>query len=199
MSEFPPDLLTEQWVAGLSGDANAYEAALRGLTRVLRSYLRSRLPLFRGVSEEVTEDLVQDVMIAIHSKRHTYRAGHSVMPWAYAITKHRLIDYLRMMKVRPRTRSMFDEELGWEAIEGKLSIEREAEREEKETARESREALLELLDELSPVQREVLRMAKLEDRSLREIADTLSLSLANVKVTVHRSVKKLQAAQARKK
>ena len=199
MSEHPSssekDALTLSWIEGLAGNAQAYESALGTLSRILRGYLRSRLPLVKGLSEDLTEDLVQDVLIALHTKRHTYRSDCPVLPWAYAITKHRLIDYLRMMKVRPKTLSLFDEETGWDGIEGKISLQYEEEKRDRESDESTKQDLLDLIENLSPQQKEVLRMAKLENRPLQEIADALHLSLANVKVTVHRAVKKLQAIQ----
>jgi RNA polymerase sigma-70 factor, ECF subfamily len=192
------DALTLAWNSGLAGDTLAYEFALGELARILRGYLRSRLPLVKGLTEELTEDLVQDVLITVHTKRHTYRQDFPLLPWAYAITKHRLIDYLRMMKVRPKTLSLFEDEETWARIEGEASLRVENERLEKVAHQEVRDELLELIDELSPQQREVLRLAKLENRPLSEIAASLQMSLANVKVTVHRAVKNLKAAQQRK-
>lgn len=58
-------------MAGLDGDAAAYRALLAQLSAQLRSYYRGRLArVGRGVFE--AEDLLQEVLLAIHTRRHTY-------------------------------------------------------------------------------------------------------------------------------
>jgi len=52
----------------LAGDAAAYRIFLDELTTHLRSYLRRRLG---GLPDEV-EDLLQELLLAVHNKRHTY-------------------------------------------------------------------------------------------------------------------------------
>lgn len=78
-------------VNGLAGDVVAYRAFLSDLAGDLRVYLRPRL---RSLPEEV-EDLVQEVLLAIHNKRHTYRTDAPLTAWVRAIARYKLIDLLR--------------------------------------------------------------------------------------------------------
>ena len=57
---------------------------------------------------------------------------------------------------------------------------------------EMRARVLGALDALPPRQREVVRLLKLEERPVREVAGRLGLSEANVKVTAHRAYRVLR-------
>src|SRR5258706_15126542 len=45
------------------------------------------------------EDLVQEALLAIHTRRHTYDPSQFFTPWVYAIARYKFIDYLRRTKV----------------------------------------------------------------------------------------------------
>jgi RNA polymerase sigma-70 factor (ECF subfamily) len=77
--------------ASLAGDKQAYAALLRASARLLRPFLARRL----NTASEV-EDVLQEVLLSIHKARHTYDGTRPYKPWAYAIAKFRLNDYLRM-------------------------------------------------------------------------------------------------------
>jgi RNA polymerase sigma-70 factor (ECF subfamily) len=80
--------------AGLDGDAAAYRALLERISRHLRSYYQGRLARAgRGASE--AEDLLQEALLAIHTRRHTYDRAELFTPWMHAIARYKLIDYLR--------------------------------------------------------------------------------------------------------
>ena len=81
-------------MSGLDGDATAHRALLERLSGHLRSYYQGRLSrIGRGTSE--AEDLLQEALLAIHTRRHTYDPAELFTPWAYAIARYKLIDYLR--------------------------------------------------------------------------------------------------------
>src|SRR6266550_66933 len=81
-------------VASLGGDAGAYRSLLDRLSSRLRAYYKGKLArVGRGATE--AEDLVQEVLLAIHLKRHTYDTGEPFTPWVHTIARYKLIDYLR--------------------------------------------------------------------------------------------------------
>ena len=41
------------------------------------------------------EDVVQETLLAIHLKRHTWRPDGAVLPWVFAIARYKLIDAFR--------------------------------------------------------------------------------------------------------
>src|SRR5258708_7530169 len=78
-------------LASLAGDAAAYRIFLDELTTHLRSYLRRRLG---GLPDEV-EDLLQELLLAVHSKRLTYDPKQPLTAWVQAIARYKLVDLLR--------------------------------------------------------------------------------------------------------
>jgi tRNA G26 N,N-dimethylase Trm1 len=57
--------------SSLNGDAGAYRRLLERLTGHLRAYYRHRFARI-GHGPTEAEDLVQEVLISIHTHRHTY-------------------------------------------------------------------------------------------------------------------------------
>lgn len=73
------------------GHGGAYRRLLSEITPWLRRYYSYRLPA------PVVEDAVQDALIAVHTKRHTYQRERPFRPWLAAIAKYKWIDRLRSM------------------------------------------------------------------------------------------------------
>src|ERR1700704_6576942 len=81
-------------LASLDGDAASHRALLDRLSRRLRAYYKGKLSgIGRGAAE--AEDLVQEAVLAIHLKRHTYDPAEPLTPWVHAIARYKLIDFLR--------------------------------------------------------------------------------------------------------
>jgi len=76
-------------VASLDGDAAAYRDLLRELTGYLRAYYRCRVAY--GAAD--AEDLIQETLIAIHSRRSSYDRSQPFTAWVYAMARYKLIDY----------------------------------------------------------------------------------------------------------
>src|SRR5882672_5421479 len=81
-------------IAGLAGNAAAHRRLLDRLSGRLRAYYKSRLARI-GRSATDAEDLVQEVLLAIHTRRHTYDPAELLTPWVHAIARYKLIDHLR--------------------------------------------------------------------------------------------------------
>jgi RNA polymerase sigma-70 factor (ECF subfamily) len=68
------------------------------LSAYLRAYFKGQLMrIGRGPTD--AEDLVQETLIALHTRRHTYDRSQLLTPWVYAIARYKLVDYLRRTKV----------------------------------------------------------------------------------------------------
>ena len=80
--------------AANAGDDGAYKRLLSVLAPVLRAGARRGLAR-SGVSDNDSEDLVQETLLAIHLKRHTWDPARPIGPWIRAIARNKLIDYLR--------------------------------------------------------------------------------------------------------
>src|ERR1700741_4317906 len=80
--------------AAISGDSAAYHRLLKAITPVLRAAARRGLAR-AGQSVDQSEDIVQDILLAVHLKRHTWDASAPLAPWLFAIARNKLIDALR--------------------------------------------------------------------------------------------------------
>src|SRR3954468_22230994 len=78
-------MLLEQ---SLEGDCAAYHRLLLLLTPALRRAIRARA---QAVGLDA-EDVVQEVLLALHLKRNTWIRGTPVAPWVAAIARNKLVD-----------------------------------------------------------------------------------------------------------
>src|SRR5882724_10127075 len=96
-------------LASSDGDAAAYRTLLERLGSQLRAYFRGQLNrINRGDVE--AEDLVQEALLAVHTRRHTYDSSQLFTPWVYAIARYKFIDYLRRTKVSAKDITISDTE-----------------------------------------------------------------------------------------
>jgi RNA polymerase sigma-70 factor (ECF subfamily) len=155
--------------AAQGGDANAYRALLAELALWLRRYYARRLP------SAMTEDAVQDVLLAIHEKRHTYDPVRPFGPWLAAIARYKWIDRLRSLKTEAATEPL-DENIGV-ADHGDAVI--------------AGSTFQQLLAELKPPQAEAIRLVKLEGYSVEEASRATGQSVSLIKVNIHRGTRRL--------
>lgn len=163
-------------IHGLAGEAPAYQAFLTEMSTHLRAYFRKRLA---RLPDEV-EDLVQETLLAIHNKRHTYDAGQPLTAWAHAIAKYKLVDRLRRRASHELLTDPMDDEMDFFS-----SADSEA--------AEARRDLGKLLDQLPDRQRLPIVHTKLEGLSVTEAAQLTGMSESAIKVGVHRGMKALAA------
>jgi RNA polymerase sigma-70 factor (ECF subfamily) len=168
--------------ASLRGDAVAHRTLLDRLSRRLRAYYKAKL-LRIGRSVTDAEDLVQEALMVIHTRRHTYHQAEPLTPWVHAIARYKLIDYLR------RTR----------AAQQDVPIDDAADivAEDDHVAAESALDLHRLMDRLPEKMRRAIESVKLKGLTTAEAAHHCGMSEAAVKVNVHRGLKALTAAIAR--
>jgi RNA polymerase sigma-70 factor (ECF subfamily) len=163
-------------LAGLDGDAAAHKVLLTRLSAHLRAYFNARLARI-GMAPADAEDLVQETLIALHTRRHTYDRSQPLTPWVYAIARYRLIDYLRRSK-----RSATDVPI--EAAEEVLA-------DDDPSSVESSLDLAQLMARLSPKARQAIQFVKLDGLSVSEAASRSGMSPSAVKVSVHRGLRAL--------
>jgi RNA polymerase sigma-70 factor (ECF subfamily) len=163
-------------LAGLEGDEASHKALLMRLSTHLRAYFKGQLMrIGRGPAD--AEDLVQETVMALHTRRHTYDRSQLFTPWVYAIARYRLIDYLRRTKksVMDVPVEEADEVLAAddpEAVESTLDLET-------------------LMAQVSPRVSQAIRYVKLDGLSVSETAARTGMSPSAVKVSVHRGLKAL--------
>ena len=158
----------------IEGDASAYRQLLVQLTVGVRNAVRARV---RSISLEA-EDVVQEVLLALHLKRGTWVPGTPVGPWVAAIARNKIVDALRRHGRR---------------IEVPIESVLETLCPDEPQAEEQAHDLEKALERLNPRQRDVVRAVSLEGHSAREVAARLKMSEGAVRVMLHRSLKALAA------
>ena len=164
-------------LASLDGNAASYRSLLERLSGRLRAYYKGKLArVGRGATE--AEDLLQEVLLAIHLKRHTYDAGELFTPWVYTIARYKLIDYLR------RTRT---------AASVPLDEDTELVAQDDSADAESSYDVRKLLGRLPEKVRCSIECVKLEGRTVAEAAVRCGISESGVKINIHRGLRTLAA------
>ncbi|WP_244197814.1 sigma-70 family RNA polymerase sigma factor [Caballeronia ptereochthonis] len=164
------------FIGGLDGDQDAYRGFLQALTRHLRGYLRKRIPHHR----DDVEDLVQEILLAVHNARHTYRPDEPLTAWLHAIAHYKLMDFFRSHARREWLNTPLDDH---EDILAATYDE----------PAHARHDIGKLLEHLPDKQRLPIVHMKLEGLSVTETARITGLSESAVKVGVHRGLKALAA------
>jgi len=85
-------------LAGLAGDTAAHRELFDRPRLLLRTYYRPRLSRI-GRDTADAEDLIQDVLMVIHTRAGTYDPHQRLMPWLYTVARHKFIDHLRRTRV----------------------------------------------------------------------------------------------------
>lgn len=170
--EGPEERLRLLMIRSLDGDSRAYRQLLGEFSRYLRGYFARRI----GDSE--VEDLVQETLLAVHLKRHTYDRALPFTPWAYAVARYKLVDHLR------RNHST---RVPLEDADDLLAL---------ESAEEStvRSDLGRLLERLPARQRALIEDVKLQGLSVEEAARKRGVTAVSARVMLHRSLKRLTQA-----
>jgi RNA polymerase sigma factor (sigma-70 family) len=167
------DLLRDLMVDGLDGDAAAHAALLRLLVPLLRSFYRRRV---RGADDDI-EDLVQETLIAVHTRRSTYDRNRAFTAWMFAIARYKLIDHIRRTR-RLRPIDGLEETLVANDFEDGVT---------------ARLDIDQLLAQLPPKQARMIRATRIEGLSVAEAAQNGGIGESDVKVSVHRGLKALMS------
>ena len=169
------ETLRASLLLALAGDNEAYAAFLTRSGAHLRAYFRRRLV----TSPNEVEDLVQETLLAVHNRRHTFEPAARLLPWLYAIARYKLVDLLRAQSPRQAVEIPLDDDGIGELIPADAS------------PAESQRDLAKLLDTLPDRYRLPIVLVKLEGRSVAEAARATGMSEPAVKVGIHRGLKKL--------
>jgi RNA polymerase sigma-70 factor (ECF subfamily) len=163
-------------LVSLDGDAASHRALLDRLSRRLRAYYKGKLArIGRGAAE--AEDLVQEAVLAIHLKRHTYDPAEPLTPWVHAIARYKLIDFLRRSRASISDVPI-DEADTIMAHDDKVIA-------------ESTYDVRRLMERLPKNMRCSIEAVKLEGQSIAEAAERCGISESGVKMNIHRGLKAL--------
>lgn len=158
------------------GNSTAYLRLLREITPYLRSLVRRWIKDAWDI-----EDAVQDILLTLHSIRHTYDPSRPFGPWLVGIANRRAIDKLRRR--------------GRQALrETPLTAEHEATIAAAGNSDDALEKqhLEKVINDLPPIQRTAVDLLKLKEMSLKEASDATGLSVASLKMATHRALRNLR-------
>ena len=163
--------------AANAGDEAAYRRLLVVIAPTLRSMARRALSR-AGQPLDLAEDIVQEILLAVHLKRHTFSPEAPFGPWLFAVARNKIIDALR----RRGRRVFVPIEDFAETLPGETA----------EPAPSERDVEKQLTD-LPDRQRDVLRAIAVDGRSIDETAQKLSISNGAVRVALHRGLQGIAA------
>jgi len=150
------------------------------LLREITPYLRSLVRRWIKDAWDI-EDAVQDILLTLHSIRHTYDPSRPFGPWLVGIANRRAIDKLRRR--------------GRQALrETPLTAEHEATIAAAGNSDDALEKqhLEKVINDLPPIQRTAVDLLKLKEMSLKEASDATGLSVASLKMATHRALRNLR-------
>jgi RNA polymerase sigma-70 factor (ECF subfamily) len=181
VSQASGDAQKEGWsdllAAAQGGDAQAYRTFLTDILPFVRAIARRR-----SWSEDMAEDIVQDVLLTIHRVRHTYQPGRPVEPWLAAIAVRRSIDAAR--KRGGISRREVNNDAAYETFadpDAKEPLDADASR-----------TLARMTEGLGRGQKEAIELVKIREMTLAEASLASGQSVASLKVNIHRAMKKMR-------
>jgi RNA polymerase sigma factor (sigma-70 family) len=171
----------EEWASwmrsAIAGDTRAYHDLLTAMTPRLRVMARKRCELFGAPASEA-EDVVQEVLLAIHLKRGTWDPARPLGPWLSAIVRNKLVDSLRR---RGRQTSVpLEDVVATLASDDRVNP-------------SDRTDIENILGSLKDPQRTIIQSISIEGSSVRETAERLKMTEVAVRVSLHRALKALAA------
>jgi RNA polymerase sigma-70 factor (ECF subfamily) len=164
------------------GEAGAYGDLLREVAPLLRQAVRRR---FRFLQPSDVEDLVQDILLSLHTARATYDPLRPFLPWLMAIARFRMADGARRHARRAANEVACARVPETFAANGtNMPIDDYGDA----------QALTRAVAELPSGQRRAIELLKLEEMSLKEASAATGTSVGALKVAVHRGMGALRKA-----
>lgn len=162
------------------GNSNAYRILLLEIKKMISSFVKNSFFRLGMGGSNSWEDVVQEVLLAIHNKRATYNPDQYFLPWLYSIARYKVIDFARAKKTESK---FIDLELDL------VELDVAASENEESTANRDLQGLF---DDLPQKQRQILELVKIQGLTIDEAATHTGYSHSDIKVTIHRAIKTLQ-------
>lgn len=163
------------------GDSASYVILLQKVQVMVKQFVDNSFTRLGLKSFGGQDDVVQEVLLAIHDKRSAFDETQFFLPWMYAIARYKIIDYFRRNKKNVYSSISLSTED--ELIAFDISVVTEF------GTHYDVENLFNLLPEK---QREILMMVKLQGFSIEEVEKKTGYSGSDIKVSIHRALKFLQ-------
>lgn len=147
--------------------------------RLMDQYGDRTLRYLRGLVGEAAEDVQQEVWLTVYRRIATLARPTAFRTWLFRTTRHRALDHLRKEK---REHELIDDapiatvDVAAECSDSPLT-----------------DSLLDALDRLGAIHREVLQLRYRDDMPYAEIALVMGCSVGTVRSRLHHARQRLQA------
>ena len=164
------------------------DRALRGDTLAFRELVERHQSFAYRLAYRFTnnsndaEDIVQEAFIRIWKNLNKYRAEVKFTTWLYKIIANLSLDFLK---------SAYRKKIVRKEIGMNDTLISEGSADQKMMADELQQALKEMTNKLTPKQQAVFILRDLEDLSMAEVAEILSMPAGNVKSNLYYARKKI--------
>ncbi|MEM7651233.1 MAG: RNA polymerase sigma factor [Pseudomonadota bacterium] len=170
------EIWTEYAAKAQDGDKAAYNALLREIAPFIRNFILRSL-----ANPDWANDITQEVLISVHKSLNTYSPDRSFRPWLMAIINFRRTDYLRKHYNSRQNKQTTLDDYDFQSMHV-TNPEHAGEYKDIEAA----------LSDLPDAQRKVFEMIKIQGYTAKEVANEMGMSVSAVKVSAHRTMKKLK-------
>jgi RNA polymerase sigma-70 factor (ECF subfamily) len=168
-------LLGELMKEAQGGNETSYQTLLSEVYMFLESYLNSKV-----YNKSQVDDVLQEILLAVHNSRHTFDTSKSFMSWLLAISHYKITDHLRL-QFKQKAQELEDSivDTNPDALNALID-------------NQSFHILHQAINELDEKPKKIITLLKLEGLKISEVAIKLNLSESNVKVIAHRAYQGLE-------
>ena len=133
---------------------------------------------------EIAEDLAQDVFVYILVNKNNYNFDYSLNTYLYMIAKFRAFNYLKSIKHK--------KEISLEEYQDLETNDEIIEIEDIIFNNIRDKNLKNAISKLNAKQSRIIYLSKIEDLKIKDISKILDISENDVKISIHRGIKKLK-------
>jgi RNA polymerase sigma-70 factor (ECF subfamily) len=175
------DHLSDLMRSAQDGDASAYGLLLREIRPVLRLAIRRRRSYLQP---QDVDDLLQTILLAVHSVRATYDPARPFLPWLMAIANNQIAEGGR----RYARQAGREEPLPATFSDSAANMTSNAD------SYGDPQALRRAIAALPEAQQRAIEMLKLKEMTLKEAAAASGISITALKAATHRAIRALRKA-----
>lgn len=161
------------------GDEKAFDQIYNGIANRLYFYIQSKIR-----SKEISEEILQEVFIALWDNRDSIEVDTSLDAYLYGIARNKIFTFMRSEHVRKKY-----------AIEFSLFAQRHRDNsvEEAMDVRDLQNVVQERISELPPKCQTAFRMSRFENEPIYRIAERMNISTGTVENYITQALRHLRA------
>lgn len=133
---------------------------------------------------EAAQDVVQECLIKIWKKRMKLSEINNIESWVMRITRNQCYDWVKMNR--------FSLETDRDVTRDDITKLEPSGADERVLVSDQLHWLQQVVDSLPPKHREIYQLREVEEMTYQDIAEILSMSLGEVKISLHRTRQKIR-------